>query len=170
MGNDLSNMVVMGRISGVYGVRGWIKIFSDTDPRENILNYDPWYLKVDGKWQSFSLQGGKRHGKGVVAHLQGCDERDQALLLLNMEIAVQRQQLPAASENEFYWSDLVGLLVINQQGIELGKIDSLLETGANDVLVVKGDRERLIPFIHDQVVKSVDVEQGQMMVDWDPDF
>lgn len=163
-------MVVMGRISGVYGVQGWVKVFSDTDPRENILGYDRWYLKIDGNWQLFRLQGGNRHGKGVVAHLQGCDDRDQALSLLNTDIAVQKQQLPVTDENEYYWSELVGLLVINQQGVELGKVDSLLKTGSNDVLVVKGDKERLIPFIQEQVVKSVDLEQGQVTVDWDPDF
>ena len=163
-------MIVMGRISGLFGVKGWVKVYSYAEPREGILDYSPWFLKRKGGWEALELLSGHRQGKGVVAHLQGYDDRDQAVELMGCEIAVPREQLPELTENEYYWNDLQGLRVVNLEGVELGKISHLFETGANDVVVVKGDRERLIPYTWGEVVRSVDLAAGLMVVDWDADF
>jgi 16S rRNA processing protein RimM len=163
--------IVVGRISGLYGVRGWVKIFSHTQPRENILGYTTWYLKQGGEWRETVLEDGRVHGKGVVAKLQGCDDREAATALMESVIAIRREQLPAAGPDEYYWADLKGLRVSNLEGVDLGVVDHLLETGANDVLVVRqGQSERLIPFVQGQFVKQVDLAAGEMTVDWDPDF
>jgi len=159
-------MVVLGRITGVYGVRGWVRIFSDTEPRENILRYSPWY--VDGEPRK--VAEGRRHGKGLVARLQGCDDRDQAAALVGREIAIRRDQLPPPSADEFYWADLEGLRVETLDGVALGEVSHLFATGANDVLVVRGERERLLPFVWGPVIADVDFGAGLIRVDWDPEF
>lgn len=162
--------IVVGRISGVYGVKGWVKIHSYTEPLENILTYKPWLMSKGEEWQPIKLESGKRHGKGIVAQLAGYHDRDQALALRGVEIAIWPEQRVSLEENEFYWTDLIGLRVINLEGIEFGHIDSLLDTGANDVLVVKGEQQRLVPYMRPQVVKSIDLNAGQMKVDWPADF
>jgi len=145
-------------------------VFSYTEPRENIVHYQPWYLCCGEQWQARRLVEGRQHGKGVVARLDGCTDRDQALALMNCEIGVRRDQLPAPAQGHYYWNDLLGLEVVNLQRESLGRVDHLLETGANDVLVVAGERERLIPFVLDKVVKRVDLEAGVIQVDWDRDY
>lgn len=166
------DMVKLGRISGVFGVKGWLKVHSDTEPRENILNYSPWYLSIGGQWQLRKVLAGRIHGKGLVVQLEGCDDRDLAATLVRTEIAITREQLPEANPGEFYWQDLIGLQVSTLNAVELGKVTSLMETGANDVLVVKAEdgQERLVPFIRDSVVTDINLEAGTMTVDWDPDF
>jgi len=135
------------------------------------VHYRTWYLQQrHGGWQAFSLLEGRQQGKGVVAHLQDCEDRDQAQALMGREIGIRRDQLPATAPGEYYWSDLEGLKVITLEGDALGSVDHLIETGANDVLVVKGERERLIPFISEQVIVAVDLEAGEIQVDWDKDF
>ena len=151
-------------------MRGWVRVYSHTRPRENILRYSPWYVKRAGEWRPMPLAGGRRHGKGVVARLEGCVDRDQARLLIGADIGLRREQLPELPEGEFYWADLEGLAVEDLKGRPLGRVDHLLETGANDVLVVRGERERLIPFVYGQVVLDVDLRAGRIRVDWDPDF
>jgi len=170
MTEGVEKRVVLGRVSGLFGVRGWIKVHSGTDPREGIIRYSPWQLKAGGEWCSVKLEAGRRQGNNVVVKLAGIDDRDAAAALLNAEIAVWRDQLPAASEGEIYWADLEGLAVRTEDGVELGHVDHLLETGANDVLVVRGERERLIPFLREQVVRRVDFDERVVIVDWDPDF
>ncbi len=160
----------MGRISGVHGVKGWVRVFSYTEPRENIVNYQPWYLRRGDDWQPWRLAEGRAHGKGVIARLEDCEDRDQALALMNCEIGVRRDQMPEPAPGEYYWNDLIGLNVVTLQNEQLGRVDHLLETGANDVLVVSGDRERLIPFVLDKVVKQVDLDAGVIQVDWDKEF
>ncbi len=168
--------VPVGKLSGLFGVKGWVKIFSNTQPKENILTYSPWFLKRNGQWQEYKLLDGKLHGKGVIAHLSGCSDRDIAAELIGSEIAVKREQFAKPAADEYYWNDLIGLVVKNLEGIELGKIDSMLETGANDVIVVRGTsdngkkRERLIPFVTEEIVHEVNLEQGFMTVDWDSEF
>lgn len=170
MGGEDPRKLLVGRISGVFGVKGWVKVYSYTDPRDNILNYPRWYLKQGGQWQAVEVESGRKQGKAVVAKIEGCDDRDAALALRDVEIAIDRDQLEVLGADEFYWTDLIGLRVVTIDGIELGEVDRLIETGANDVLVVKGDRERLIPYVREQVVRSVDLEAGEIRVDWDPEF
>ena len=160
--------VVLGRIVGVYGVRGWVRVFSETEPREGILEYSPWLIGEGQKPRT--VIEGRRHGKGVVARLAGCDDRDQAAALVDEEIAVDRGQLPAPLPDELYWTDLEGLEVWSRDGVRLGVVDHLFSTGVNDVLVVTGERERLLPFAWGDVVKAVDLDRGRIEVDWDPDF
>jgi 16S rRNA processing protein RimM len=162
--------IVMGRIAGPYGIRGWVHVVSFTSPPENLLEYRPWYLARDRSWQVTDIVEARRHGKGLVAKLPDCDDRDAAALLKGTHVGVQREQLPRPGKDEYYWHDLVGLRVRTAQGMELGSVDHLIETGANDVLVVRGERERLIPFIRGQVVLSIDLAAGEIQVDWDPEF
>jgi len=161
-------MLVLGRISGLYGVRGWVKVFSETEPRDNILTYEPWYLGAEHS--PHRLAEGRPHGKGLVVRLEGCENRDQAAALVGQEIAVRRDQLPPPEIDEIYWFDLEGLTVETLDGISLGRVDHVFATAGNDVLVVKGDQERLLPFLWDQVVMDVDLELGRIRVDWDLDF
>ncbi|SEQ36850.1 16S rRNA processing protein RimM [Ectothiorhodospira magna] len=162
--------ITLGRIAGVYGVKGWVRIFSGTEPREGIMDYDPLYLQVNGEWQVFKVEAGRVHGKGLVAKLAGIDDRDAAAALIDAAIGVRAEQLAPLPPGEYYWADLVGLEVINLAAVSLGKVESLMETGANDVLVVRGDRERLIPYIRGQVIHQIDLAAGIIHVDWDPDF
>lgn len=159
-----------GRITGLYGVRGWVKVYSYTRPRDNILQYSPWLVKLNGKWRSIEVAEGRVHGKGVVVRLQDYQDRIAATELLGSDIALKREQLPELPENEYYWSDLEGMEVRTSSGQSLGSVDYLLETGANDVLVVKGERERLIPYLRDDVIVDIDMQANVITVDWDPDF
>lgn len=162
--------VLLGKITGVYGVRGWVKVHSDTAPKENILDYSPWQVRIGSEWRTLTLTAGRRHNRGLVGHLQGCDDRDTARTLVGADIAVLRSQLAATEEDEYYWADLVGCRVVTREGQELGHVDHLLETGANDVLVISGERERLIPFLQGRTVTAVDVAAGVIEVDWNPDW
>ncbi|KAB7622565.1 ribosome maturation factor RimM [Alkalilimnicola sp. S0819] len=162
--------LTLGRISGLYGVRGWVKVHSYTDPRENLLDYPQWWIQLRGEEQRIELEQGRPQGKTLVVKLQGVDDREQARLYMGVDIRVPREQLPAAAADEYYWTDLEGLRVLTVDGQDLGRVDHLIETGANDVLVVRGERERLIPFLLDQVVKRVDLQAGRLEVDWDPEF
>lgn len=163
-------MVILGRVAGLHGVRGEFKVYSYTRPREGILEYERCYFREDGRWIPRQLVAGKRHGKTVIASAEGITDRDQAARLMNSDIAVPRSELPALREGEYYWVDLIGLEVRTTGGVVLGRVASLLETGAHDVLEVHGERSRLIPFVQGQVVRTVDLEAGEMVVDWDPDF
>lgn len=166
----MSNWVVLGRVSGLFGVQGWVRVFSHTEPRENIARYNPVFLKRPDGWQAFEIEAGRTHGVGVVLKFAGCNDRDRAAILLQCDIAVRREQLPPPEPGEYYWTDLEGLRVVTLDGVELGTIASLFATGANDVIVVRGERERLLPFVRGQVVVEVDLEQRLLRVDWDPDF
>ena len=170
MSEGEDELMLLGRISGIFGVRGWVKVYSYTSPRDNILKYSPWQLHIGEQSRSMTADDGHLQGKGVVAHLKGCDDREAARALIGAEILIRRTQLPATAEDEFYWSDLEGLKVVTVDGVELGTVDYLHETGANDVLVVKGKQEYLIPYIRDDVVVAIDLVQGIIQVDWDPEF
>ena len=166
----MSDWVVLGRVSGLFGVQGWVRVFSHTDPREGIVGYNPVFLKQRDEWQPFEIEDGRAHGAGVVLKFAGCDDRDQATTLLQREIAVRRAQLPPPEPGEYYWADLEGLRVVTLDGVELGTVHSLFATGANDVMVVRGARERLVPFIRGDVIVEIDLERRLLRVDWDPDF
>ena len=160
----------VGKISGVFGVKGWVKVFSFTSIRESILNYSPWLLKKDSETRSVAVIDGKLQGKAVIAQLEGINDRDEAASLMGWDIFIKPGQLPKAAKDEYYWSDLIGLAVETNLGVQLGIIESLLETGANDVVIVKGERERVIPFLQGQTIINIDLDAGRMVVDWDPDF
>ncbi|MDR2875914.1 MAG: ribosome maturation factor RimM [Methylobacillus sp.] len=159
----------MGRIAVPYGVRGWINVQPDTEYLDGLFDYPVWWVETDGAWREFPVAEAKIHGDHLVARLEGVDDREQAFKLKGKTIAVPRAELPAPDEDEYYWSDLIGLEVENLQGEKFGRIAHLFETGANDVMVVQGGQERLIPFTA-QVVRDVDLQNKRMTVDWDADF
>ena len=161
--------MILGRISGLFGVKGWVKVYSYTEPREAVLDFDRWLLSGKNGWQEATVAEGQRHGKTVIVRINGYDDRDQAVGLIGTEIGVPRDELPEADSDHYYWSDLEGLSVVHRDGTEIGKVDHLLETGANDVMVVKGETERLVPFVMDKVVLGVDLAKGEIRVDWEWD-
>lgn len=162
--------IMVGRIGSAHGLQGWLRIQSYTEPYENILDYSPWQLRIAADWCSVEVIQGRRQGKGLVAKLTGCDDRDAAHDLLGAEIFVHRQQLPKPNALQYYWADLIGAAVVNCAGVRLGRVVGLLSTGANDVLRTQGDRERLIPFLLNDVVREVDLSNRTIRVDWEPDF
>ncbi len=166
----MSDWVIVGRITGLYGVQGWVRVFSHTQPREGIGDYRPLYLQSDGEWRPIEVREMRLYGGGLLFKLGGYDDRTAATRLLGGDLAIRREQLPALAADEYYWVDLEGLRVITVDGVELGRVARLFETGANDVVVVAGERERLIPFLRGDVIKRIDLAQGLMEVDWDPDF
>lgn len=163
-----NRIIVLGHIAGVHGIRGWVQVFSHTEPREAILDYRPWLLG-DGKRPVEPLDGA-RHGKTVIVRLEGIEDRDQAERLVGQTIGVERRDLPELGQGQFYWADLIGLEVVLKDGESLGTVEDLMATGAHDVLVVRGDRERLIPFVLDRTVLKVDFESLRITVDWDADY
>ena len=160
--------IALGYISAVHGIKGWVKINSWTRPMEAILQYQPWLLGEDRK--PVTIVDGRKQGKGIAALLPGFEDREQAVSLVGLQIFVGRDQLPETDEDEYYWSDLEGLEVKTTNGELLGRVERLMETGANDVLVIRGNREHLVPFIQGQYVTRVDLEDGTIEVDWDPEF
>jgi 16S rRNA processing protein RimM len=169
------DLIVLGKIVSVHGVRGDVKVYSFTDPIDNLLDFGRWTLKRGDEVRQVELVGGRLQGKILVAKLKGIDDREEARSLAEFEICIPRSLLPQLSEGEYYWYQLEGLKVIDQAGQLLGCIDHLLETGSNDVMVVKpcpgslDDRERLLPYTG-QCVLTVDLNAGEMRVDWDADF
>jgi len=164
--------VLIGRIVGLYGVQGWLKIESWAEPRMKIFDYQPWLLSTEsGSETQIAGAKGRQQGKGMVAQLPGIDDREQAAALIGMDIHVAREQLPPPGKDEYYWVDLEGLEVVTTEDVVLGRVSHLFATGSNDVVVVRdGARERLIPFIQGSYVRSVDMSAKRMVVDWDPEF
>ncbi len=162
--------VVIGHIAGVYGVKGWVKIRSYTDPIENILQYRRWQLGLPDGWQQRRLLEGRLHGKGLIALIEGLQTPEFARTMIDTEIAIERSELPSISVGEYYWVDLIGLEVVTIDGHKLGKVSHLIETGANDVMIVRGEREHCVPYIRDDVIRQVDLDSATIEVDWDPEF
>ena len=169
--------IVAGKLGAPYGIKGWLKVHSFTDDPEGIFDFSPWLIGQQGNWQTVEVVDWRRHSKGLIAKLATVEDRDQANALTNAEIAVFEDQLPDLPEGEFYWRDLIGLTVVTDKGYNLGKVDDMLETGSNDVLVVKanpndgfGKGERLIPYLTESVVLKVDLDGKEITVDWDPSF
>ena len=162
--------VLLGKIVGVFGVEGWVKVHSYTEPRENLLRYKPWIVRGASGESVVEKPQGRVQGPGLVAKLPGVEDRDRAAGMIGAEILVDRAQLPKAKPGEYYWSDLEGLEVKLEDGTSLGTVSHLFSTGANDVIVVRGERERLLPYIPGDVVKVVDLEGRVIVVDWDPEF
>ncbi|MEO6147625.1 MAG: ribosome maturation factor RimM [Sulfuriferula sp.] len=166
---SLDNLVVMGRIAAPYGIKGWVKILTFSESADTLADYPEWQIGRAGDWRTVRILNAHMHTNILIAELENITDRDAALALKGSEIAVPRETLPPAPENEYYWSDLIGLDVINTQGILFGKIKELLESGAHDVLVIDGERERLIPFVG-QIVKKVDLTARTLEVDWEADY
>lgn len=159
----------MGRIAAPFGVKGWMKIQSDTEGPGSLLPYKTWWIGRDGDWREAAVAGAKVQGRVLVARLAEVEDRDVAAALRGKEVAVPRSQLPQARSGEYYWADLLGLRVVNAQSQELGRIAQIMQTGSNDVLVVRGDRERLVPFIAD-VIREVDTTAGVVRVEWGAEY
>lgn len=174
-----SNLINVGRVTGVFGVKGWVKVKSSTQPEDNIVNYSPWWLKTRHGVKAFEVDEYKFRPQGLVVHIKGIDDRDLAAEHSLVDIAIERSQLPELDRGDFYWHQLVGLKVISDfdgQEYILGVVKSLLETGSNDVLEVShsddsmDDRDRLVPYVDGMYVKSIDLSVGQIRVEWDPEF
>lgn len=171
-----SDQLVVGSINGVYGIKGWVKVFSHTSPIEQILLYQPWSLHKGSKQVSVEVKEGKLHGKGIIALPDGFETRNDAESLVGYEIRIDANQLPELPEGEFYWHELEGMQVVNRAGEVFGVVDRMIETGANDVMVVSAtsdsvdDEERLIPFVIDEIVDEIDMEQRTLTVNWEKDY
>ena len=164
---DHGATVVVGRICGVFGVKGEVRVQDYSSQNGNILHYEPWVLRLEDGWVERRVKG-RLHQKGVVCQIEGYEDRDRARTLMDVDIAVSEDQLETLEPGEYYWRQLEGLEVINLNGENLGKVEGLIETGANDVMVLKGERERLIPYVAG--VTQVDLDAGRIQVDWDKDY
>jgi 16S rRNA processing protein RimM len=159
----------MGRIIAPFGIKGWVKVQPNTAATRSLLAYRTWWVENEDGWRECAVTEAKVQGSGVVASLNGCDDRDAAAALKGKAVAVPRSALPRTQSGEYYWADLIGLAVTNEGAQDLGRVAAMLQTGANDVLVVQGERERLIPFIA-TVIREVNPEAGTIRVDWDADY
>lgn len=178
--NQDAKRITLGQIGAVYGVKGWLKIHSNTHPIENILDYPSWTISLNGQTKTIVIDEARLHGKGLIAHIKGCDDREQARLYCGWEISVDASELPDLDDDEIYWHQLESLDVFsrnsNGDNVLLGKVAYMMETGANDVLVIRpskgsvDQRERLVPWVLDQFVLDVNPEKGFIRVDWDPEF
>ncbi|PMR76245.1 ribosome maturation factor RimM [Billgrantia endophytica] len=177
---ELDDHVVLGKLTSPYGIKGWLKVYSHTSPMDGILEYPVWVLRQGNALTRHRLVQGRRHGKGLVALLEGVDGREGAERMAGAEILLPKATLPELPRGDYYWHELEGLTVVTRDEEVLGRVLYLFETGANDVMVVKGDpdgeppavddRERLLPFLPDDVIIDVDLASGIMTVDWDPTF
>ena len=164
--------VLLGRIVGVHGVHGAVKLESFTEPRLAIFDYKPWLLEYDtGRVEEISEAHGHAQGKGLVAMLPGITDRDAAATWIGARIWVPRDALPEPEADEFYQTDLEGLQVVNEAGEDLGRVSHMFDNGAHEVLVTRDEagRERLIPYVVDVYVKAVDLDAGRVTVDWNKD-
>jgi len=162
-------MVVMGRVTAPHGVHGWVRVRAFTAEPDGLAAYADWWLGDEGARIRRRVEAFELHRSGIVAKLEGCDDRSAAERLAKMDVSVPRAFLPTIETGQYYWTDLIGAKVVGREGAVLGTIESLIETGANDVLVVQGERERLIPFV-EQVIIEVDLERGCLVVDWGLDY
>ncbi|NGP54305.1 ribosome maturation factor RimM [Thioalkalivibrio sp. XN8] len=162
--------VILGKVGAVHGVRGWVRLWSYTDPPDNLLEYREFEAGRGSDWSRLELAEGRRQGQGLVGRFTGIEDREAAAALVGTELAVAREALPPPGEGEYYWADLVGLEVVTREGTSLGRVTEMMATGANDVMVVAGDRERLLPFLPGRSVDEVDLAGGRIVVDWDPEF
>ena len=167
--DEKNELVVMGRVVAPYGVFGWLKIVPDTEEFDGLLDYKTWWIGKDSDWRELKVESAKTHNDVLVVKLQGIEDRDAAVACKGKQIAVPRASLPKLKGDEYYWSDLIGLTVKNRQHVDFGKITDVFATGANDVIVATGDKERLIPYIA-QVILEVDLEAKTILVDWDAEF
>lgn len=164
------NWIVVGRFGRVHGIKGLITIHSHTEPRDNILSYSHWHAYINNQWQALKLLHTEVTDKHILVQVDGYDGREQVASLTNVNIGVRKEQLPELESGEFYWHQLIGMSVVNQQGESLGKVVEIIPTGSNDVLVVEGEKRQLIPWLLSQTIIDVNATQQQIVVEWDPDF
>lgn len=161
------NSVTLGRFLGPWGIKGWLQIYSYTTPREGIFDYDEW--RIDGAQQPIPRPEYKIAGKRLVVKLPGVDTPEAAATWTDKTIEVLRSQLPALPAGEYYWHDLVGLSVINREGVRLGHVSQMLSTGAHDVIEIEPESSGqpiLIPFVLGGPVDEVELEAGEIRVQW----
>jgi len=171
MSNSNTNYLELGKISGIFGVKGWLKVYSYTQPMEQIIQYKKWHLQKDGVWHSVDIEQGRKSGKTVVVKIKNFNSIEESTALLGQKVAILRAQLPEQADSH-YWIDLIGCKVQDVDGLYLGLLENLFETGANDVMEVRNEKGTLdlIPYIKKQVVISVDILKKEIIVDWDTDF
>lgn len=169
MSQHEDDLICVGHILGAQGIKGWVRVYSNTSPRENIVNYSPWLIELRQELKSVDVNG-RLQGRNVIARLNGIEDRNQAEALTGCRILIDSALIPRLQAGDYYWSDLIGLAVESLQGEPLGVVSSMLETGADDVMVLDGDRERLIPFVIDDIVREVDLDGQRLVVDWRPDY
>ncbi|AVI61449.1 ribosome maturation factor RimM [Halomonas sp. GFAJ-1] len=168
--------VVLGKLTSPHGIKGWLKVYSYTSPMDSILQYPEWWVRQGETLTKMTIVQGRRQGKGLVVQLKGIDDRTAAEALAQTDVLMPKEALPTLPDDEYYWHELEGLTVFTQSGERLGQVSYLFETGANDVMVVRGDndaidkRERLLPFLPDDVIVEISPENGRMVVNWDPEF
>ncbi|SES71919.1 ribosome maturation factor RimM [Thorsellia anophelis] len=169
--------IVVGKVGAPYGVRGWLKLFPATENKENIFDYAPWYLRAAGQLKFVEVEEWKWHAQDIVIKLKGINDRDEAQRLTNAEVVIEENNLPALTQGDYYWKDLINCRVLSETGYDMGIVTDLMETGSNDVLIVRanlndafGAKERLIPYLDGQVIKNVDLKAKQIIADWDPNF
>lgn len=162
-------IVVLGRIAGVFGVKGWVKVQSFTSPPDNLLDYKVWQIGVRDAWSPLSPAEGRLTNRGVLVRMENCSDRDQAQALIGAEIGVWRSELPAPAPGEYYWEDLTGLDAYSPSGQWLGKVDHFRETAVHPLIVIRGEREHMIPLVKQRLL-AVDLAAGRVTLDWDPDW
>ena len=161
--------LLVGKINGFFGIKGWVKIFSYTEPRKNILSYQPWYIINNGNYEILEITDGREQSKTIVAHIKGIDNRDLSINLIGQDLYINQDQLPTLDDGKHYWYELDGFKVINQNQTNLGVVDYLVDTGSNNVIVTKGEKEHWIPYI-EPFLLSIDKDNKEILVDWDEDF
>jgi len=171
MADDITDKyIIIGKLGKIHGLNGWLNLYPETKPADKILDYKPLYCMLLSEWQKINVDEIKPHGNHFLLHIQGIDNPEDAKKYVGKEIAILRDQLAKLRQGEYYWTDLEGVTVINQNNIELGTIDHLMETGSNDVMVVVGKKRYLIPYIRKQVIIDIDLDTKIMHVNWDEDF
>lgn len=171
-----AELLVLGQITSTFGVKGWVKVFSYTQPKENIFSYTPWLIKQNNQQVALKLMQGKTQGKGLIAKLEGVNSPEDAAEYLGKDLYLDPANLPVLEEDDFYLNQVLGFKVINLQDELLGEVAGFIETGANDVVIVKpciaslDKQERLIPLVLPQIVKQANFEAGTLIVDWHADY
>ncbi|MBN9230678.1 MAG: 16S rRNA processing protein RimM [Legionella sp. 40-6] len=167
---NLDGWIVVGRFGRPHGVKGFVTVHSFTEPRDNILQYEDWYIFLNNQWQSIKLSDIELLNKSIIAKVQGFPEREMVAQLTNIDIGIPQEKLENLQAGEYYWHQLIGLDVVNLSGEKLGQVAELIATGSNDVLVVTGKKRCLIPYLPERYVLEINLEQQKIVVDWDADF
>ncbi|MCH9645465.1 MAG: ribosome maturation factor RimM [Proteobacteria bacterium] len=176
--NSNNKRLLIGQINGLFGVQGWVKIFSHAHPRKNILTYKPWHVQVEGVWTTLEVVKGREQGKTIVAQLKDVNDREIARSFIGTELYIKKSQLPKLPKGEYYWDELTGLEVVNCQNVVLGNIAYLVDTGSNQVMVINGkkespsrvdSKEHWVPYIEPFLI-SIDMDKRRVLVDWDENF